>query len=311
MIDEKIVTKKRVPLLATLAAFLMPGLGQLYNGQATKALLLFLAIGIAMPVCSWLALQGPDSALWWATLIGTLIVVVLYIYTIADAFIVAKRTDDDYKLQGFNRTYIYMVVFILGYFVIYADLANYSRGHLLESFRIPSQSMLPNVLPGDFILADKRVNCLGCKYRVNRGDLAIFVSPNDRTRLFIKRIIALPGDTVEINSMDVKVNGVSVRSSTPVGEDEQHYTYSERSDSGNYKVIWKKGVQARQSYTLTVPNGHVFTLGDNRDATRDSRHEGPIPMVDVVGKAKQVWFSYDGTQGRFRWERIGKLLNEE
>ncbi|NOZ51623.1 MAG: signal peptidase I [Gammaproteobacteria bacterium] len=300
----------RKPFLALLASMVMPGLGQLYNGEATKALLLFLTVGALTPLSAWVALYGPGKSMWLVILVFVLLTLSLYFYAIINAFRTAKKSGAAYILQSFNRPYIYLIVFILGYFFIYNDMAGYTRERLMESFWIPSQSMLPNVLPGNVILADKRINCLGCKYRVQRGDLAIFISPNDRTKLYIKRIIGLPGDKIEIIDTDVRVNDYSIRLAT---EDNNQSTdglisFFEKGDKGSYKVVWKANTQ-RKHYVLTVPNGHVYTLGDNRDATRDSRFVGPIPLVDVVGKAKQVWFSFDRQKKTVRWQRIGTVVD--
>jgi signal peptidase I len=301
----------RKPLLAMVASIVMPGLGQLYNGQATKGLIFsLLGLGLLVPVSAWIALHGPEHLLWLSACIGALITVCLYLYTIVDAFRTAKRIGKNYTLQPFNRSYIYILVFIFGYFFIYSGLASYTREQLMESFWIPSQSMLPNILQGDLILADKRVNCLGCKYRVQRGDLAILVSPNDRTKLFIKRIIGLPGDEIEIVQTEVRVNGQSIVKERPQSSrDAGHITLLEHGDKGDYPVIWQQNAEHRQDYALTVPNGHVYVLGDNRDATHDSRFIGPIPLMDVVGKAKQIWFSYDREAGTVRWERIGLVVD--
>lgn len=301
----------RKPLLAMVASIAMPGLGQLYNGQPTKGLIFaFLGLGLLVPVSAWIALHGPERLLWLSTLIGVLITVSLYLYTIVDAFRTAKRIGENYSLQPFNRSYIYILVFIFGYFFVYNDLANYTRERLMESFWIPSQSMLPNILLGDLILTDKRVNCLGCKYRVQRGDLAILISPNDRTKLYIKRIIGLPGDRLEIVQTQVRVNGESiVTERLKNGGDEGYITVLEHGDKGDYPVIWQQDTEHRENYTLTVPNGHVYVLGDNRDAADDSRFIGPIPLMDVVGKAKQVWLSYDKEAGAVRWERTGLVID--
>jgi signal peptidase I len=119
--------------------------------------------------------------------------------------------------------------------------------------------MQPTLLPGDILFADKRYNRPGFKQAVQRGDIAIFVYPNDRTTYYIKRIVGLPGDVVDV-------------------------------DGGQ----------------LTVPAGEVYVMGDNRTASKDSRNFGTVPLQDVVGKARQLWFSSD--KGTIRWERLGKVV---
>jgi len=86
----------------------------------------------------------------------------------------------------------------------------------------------------------------------------------------------------------------------------EHIFVRERSERGEYLVAWQSHAN-REPYRGTVPNGHVFVLGDNRDASDDSRRHGFVPLVDVVGKAKQVWLS-KGPQG-FRWYRSGLIVD--
>jgi signal peptidase I len=160
--------------------------------------------------------------------------------------------------------------------------------------------MQPNVLKGDFLFADKRVNCPGCKHSIQRGDIAIFVYPNDRTLYYIKRVVALPGDKVRIQGRTVFVNN------RPITLDQDADFVTERGDNGPYKVYWPTADKSRD-YRLTVPPGEVFVLGDNRGASVDSRSFGSVPLMDVIGRAKQIWFSYDPDSG-VRWDRLGKLL---
>ncbi len=308
-------TISRNPLLSLVASMVMPGLGQLYTGQATKGLLLFLGLGATTPASAWLALHGPDSAMWLVMMVFVALALGLYLYAIVDAYRTAKRIGANYMPKEFNQPYVYITVFIIGYFFIFSGLLNYTRGHLVESFYIPSQSMLPTVFQGDFLFADKRVNCLGCKIQLQRGDLAILVSPNNRTALYIKRIIGLPGDEVRIKGTDIQVNGVSIRGAevTDLGNQElnplltNHTAWRERSNKGGYNVIWQNDA-TREDASFTVPNGQVYVLGDNRNAAQDSRIFGTVPLVDIVGRAKQVWFSASRQSG-IRWWRAGTLVD--
>lgn len=305
----------RTPILALVASLVMPGLGQLYNGQPTKGLLLFLVLAVATPASAWLALHGSKHIIWLIILLFLLLSLAVYIYSMVDAFRTAKRLGNSYALKPFNQSYIYIIVFIIGYFFIFGGLLHYTRKHLMESFYIPSQSMLPTLLQGDVLFADKRVNCLGCKNRVKHGDLAIFVYPNNRTKLYIKRIIGLPGDNIEIKGSDIKVNGISLRTVeiTQFGHEElnhlleTHNAWREKADQAVYTVMWQKDAKP-ENESFTVPNGKVFVLGDNRSAAHDSRRFGMVPLADVVGIAKQVWFSRSRQSG-IRWWRFGVVVD--
>ena len=305
----------RTPLLALVASLVMPGLGQLYNGQPTKGLLLFLALGAATTVSAWLALHGSKHIMWLIILAFLLLSLALYIYSMVDAFRTAKRLGSSYSLKPFNQSYIYIIVFVVGYFFIFGGLLHYTRKHLMESFYIPSRSMLPTLLQGDVLFADKRVNCLGCKNRVEHGDLAIFVYPNNRTQLYIKRIIGLPGDKIDIKGSDIKVNGISLRTVeiTQFNHEElnkllqTHTAWREKAGQAVYTVMWANAAKPDDA-SFTVPNGKVFVLGDNRNASRDSRRFGTVPLADVIGIAKQVWFSRSKQSG-IRWWRFGVVVD--
>ena len=174
--------------------------------------------------------------------------------------------------------------------------------------------MLPGIMPGDRFFADKRVGHRGGP-KIRRGDIAVFIYPNDRTSMFVKRIIGLPGDKVDIDGSRVAVNGVEL-----VGEElhdlgdasanrllEDHVAFRESGDGIRYVVLWRKDGQ-HAPLSLTVPNGQVFVLGDNRDASHDSRHFGVLPIADVTGVARQVWLSIDEHKG-IRLGRTGLALD--
>jgi signal peptidase I len=198
-----------------------------------------------------------------------------------------------------------MLVLILCNVLALPLMMGYVRAHQVESFRLPSTSMEPSVLKGDFIFADKRYNCPGCKHAVKRGDIAIFTYPNDRTLYYIKRVIGLPGDRVQVRGNEIWVNGKSLKvrqDAIPNG-----LQVTESAGDGQWQVIWAAANENAHETNVTVPPGQVFVLGDNRSATTDSRIFGTVPLQDVIGKARQVWLSYNAAG--VRWGRLGKVLD--
>lgn len=308
------IQSERKPLLALTAAFLLPGLGQVYNGEITKGLSFFLVLAFAVPLAAWIALHGPEIMLWLVVLVGVVLTLTIYVLAIWDAYRTAKRLGTDYVLQPINRPSSYLAMMFFGYFIVFGQIAQYTKDNLIEAFSIPSTSMVPSLLPGDRIFVDKRLNRPGAS-EVHRGDVAIFIYPNNRTQMYVKRVIGLPGDKVEIKGTSVWVNGkeLGMGQASSLGSAnldrllEDQIAYREVGDEVQYLVIWKKSGK-HEPLSVEVPNGQVFVLGDDRDDSHDSRKFGTLPLTDIVAKVKQVWFSR-GDEDGVRWGRFGKIVD--
>ncbi len=178
-------------------------------------------------------------------------------------------------------------------------LAMFIRTFFVQAFKIPSGSMLPTLQIGDHLLVNKllygvRVPVYGNRllgyFQPAHGDVIVFVYPEDRDKDFIKRVIGVPGDTIEIRHKRLLRNG------QPVDEAYARYTEPE-------------GPAPRDSYgPVTVPPGHVFVMGDNRDHSFDSRFWGFVPYEDIKGKAFVIYWSWDGADSWVRWARLGRLV---
>ncbi|HRJ54241.1 MAG TPA: signal peptidase I [Candidatus Thiothrix moscowensis] len=299
-------TKRRKPLAALLMSLILPGLGQLYNGAINKAVWLFLIITLlSVPAVLLATLYLPAD--WMIpTLLGSIgLVLLVWLYSMVDAFRSARR-QPDYALLGWQCSGVYVLVFLLWNMLALPLLLEYVSKYQVESFKVPSASMEPTVMTGDMLFADKRYNRPGTRQAVQRGDIAIFVYPNDRTTYFIKRIVGLPGDKIQIRSNEVLINGKSTRvlSENVAGG----LRVTETDGKRNWQVFWASNKPTLLPSELTVPPGQVFVLGDNRNDSHDSRVFGTIPLQDVIGKARQVWLSLDNKAQQVRWERSGKVL---
>ena len=297
------VIKPRRPFVAALLSAILPGFGQVYNGEINRGIWVFIAFAfLSVPWLAVGALYAPGALLVPVLLLSFLAALLVWVFSMVDAWRHA-RARPDYAPPGWQTSGLYALIFIVGNLIALQALTFYVRAHFFEPFRIPSVSMEPSVLQGDFLIADKRYNCPGCKYRIEPGDIAIMAMPNDRTRLFIKRIIAMPGDHITIQGQIVRVNGQALSQ----GADPGSTQFIERSANGReWTVQWDATATYGQSTDLTVPPGEVFVLGDNRSNSLDSRQQGTVPLADVVGRARQIWFSY-GADG-VRWGRIGRLV---
>ena len=183
------------------------------------------------------------------------------------------------------------------------------RSFLVEPFRIPSGSMIPTLLVGDFILVNKytygiRLPVLNTKVieigEPRRGDVVVFRYPLDPSTPFIKRIVGLPGDRVEYRGKRLFINGepvdytsdgtyVGVRSASQhTGAD----VLTERIDEVEHQILVTPRARAIDA-VYEVPPGHYLVLGDNRDNSRDSRFWGYVPDENLVGRAFFIWFNWD------------------
>jgi len=183
-------------------------------------------------------------------------------------------------------------------------IAAFIRTFVVQAFKIPSGSMKPTLEIGDHILVNKFSYGVKVPYLRNtiipigqpeRGDIAVFIYPEDKSKDFIKRVIAVGGDTVEIRNKKVFINGTPMEDPYGVHVED---------------IIYPKSLQRRDNLgPIQVPMGTIFVMGDNRDQSYDSRFWGFVKLEDVIGKAFIIYFSWDSDNNTVRWGRIGKLLN--
>jgi signal peptidase I len=187
-------------------------------------------------------------------------------------------------------------------------IALFVRTYVVQAFKIPSSSMEPTLLVGDYILVSKfiygiRIPFSGAKLlpirHPERGDVVVFIYPKDRSKDFIKRVIATEGEKVEIIDNKIYVNDKLI--DDPWG----HYIE---------KTNWTKFFRPMERYgPVTVPKDSLFVLGDNRDNSQDSRFWGFVELRDVKGEAFVSYFSWNnGAENlleKVRWGRLGKLIH--
>lgn len=310
----------RQPWLAALASLVLPGFGQFYNGNLNRAIWLFLSFALlCIPGVALVALYLPDALMLPSLLLGLCAALGVWGYAVWDAWRSARLGTRN-QASAWQVSGVYALVFVLCDLLALPLLTLYVRQHQVEPFKIPSNSMAPSVLAGDMIFADKRYNCPGCQKGVHRGDIAVFAYPNDRSVRYIKRVIGLPGDHIELKDRQLWVNGQRLQRSPAttadgvateaIGEHLWRVQWVEPKASGAPSATQPPLNRAQttpvKDLQLTVPDGQVFVLGDNRLSSTDSRSFGTVPMQDILGKARQVWFS-SSAQG-VRWGRLGQVL---
>ena len=198
------------------------------------------------------------------------------------------------------------------------------RSFLFEPFKIPSGSMIPTLLVGDFILVNKyaygiRLPVINTKVidigEPQRGDVMVFRYPEDPSLDYIKRVVGLPGDTVAYQDKKLSINGEPVdmdRLPDFLHAERLYYSeqYSEKLGEVEHKLLndtdapaFIPGVSSfpyrenctynASGVTCKVPEGHYYMMGDNRDNSRDSRAWGFVPEENIVGKAFFIWLNFD------------------
>ncbi|MCG8380242.1 MAG: signal peptidase I [Proteobacteria bacterium] len=198
------------------------------------------------------------------------------------------------------------------------------RSFIFEPFKIPSASMMPTLLIGDFILVNKydyglRLPVLHTKFWENkkpeRGDIVVFRSPKNPAIPFIKRVVGLPGDKIAYYDKTLYINDISVTQIlngryNAVGAGKGMDGVSLRLENlGNIQhEILIDPDRRSQELETRVPESHYFVLGDNRDNSRDSRFWGFVPDENLVGRAFMIWMNWDGKNGGVDFSRIGTMI---
>ncbi|MDD5241797.1 MAG: signal peptidase I [Sulfuricella sp.] len=212
------------------------------------------------------------------------------------------------------------------------------RSFLVEPFKIPSGSMMPTLLVGDFILVNKytygiRLPVVNKKIleisQPHNGDVMVFRYPEDPSLDYIKRVVGMPGDKVSYRDKHLTINGQPLKM-----ESKGNYSYvksglnfvsaalySEQLGEHNHQTLVQPDaptvrlgdvrpfsnhencVYNEEGFTCTVPQGHYFMMGDNRDDSNDGRYWGFVPDRNIVGKAFMIWWNFDDLK------RIGKSID--
>jgi len=273
------VIKARKWWLAGLLSLITPGLGQIYNGQMKKGILLFVIPLILIPLEIYVLLNGITKALIITTM---LINVAYYIVVISDAVLVANMMNAPYSLKKYNKWYVYILLIVISPCLSYLIKNSY-----VQTRKCSAVSMEPTIFKGDRVLTDKRSSTRSAQ----RGDLIIFLYPVDETKYFLKRVVAVAGDKVEIRDKKLFVN-----------DRLQNEPYIIQNDD----FIIPGSVQPRDNFgPVIVRPDSVFVMGDNRDHSYDSRFWGPVSKSKIRGKAIGIYWSWDKEKKEVRWERVG------
>ena len=288
-----------------MLSMLSTGLGHIYCGRFVAGLALFFTSLLPVPLAMAAAFSQSPSATLWGLILPCLFVVVVYLYAIIDSYRLAGKADDRYELKDYNRRIVYALFVGAGIIYPFAVIMHI-RTSVFEAYSCPTKSMSPTLLQGDQFLVNKLVQ----RKLPQRGNVIVFLCPENRDIRYVKRVIGLPGDTVAVRGNDVYVNGrklehesIAVSNSDQMpAEHADGESASEANGDASYRIQLAAGAAKAVDYPETkVPQGHCFVLGDNRNQAADSRRFGFVPLGDILGNAQYIYWPAQ------RWSRFGPI----
>ena len=289
--------KPRKPCVAALLSFFTIGLGHIYAGEAKKGIILY-----TLSLVGYLVMLAAPQTIKVNILILIcffFVALSYFVFCLFDAAKAARKKSASYSLRKFNKWYVYLLCFITANMIIQPVLTGGIKEQLVKAYKIPSGTMTPTLLIGDYIFVDRFV------YKNNkpkRGDVVVFEFPKDPSSDFIKRVVAIGGDLVEIKDKKLFIDEVQQEENAAIHQD---------------KSIFPESQGPRDNFgPVTVPENSVFVMGDNRDNSFDSRFWGFVDESKIKGKAISVYWSWELREplcslNRFtsiRWNRIGKEI---
>lgn len=247
---------KRKPSTAMNLSLFLPGLGQVYCGALGRGLFHLCALtALIGVVIFFLATQSAPPKTIFITF--AVLTIIPTAYSAWDARRMALASREDYRLKDYNRLSVYVALIFLTLPLV-TGLAFSVRENFLHIFAMSGSSMSPTFDEGDriFVRKDSYLD-----RQPEHNDLVAFLNPANRRQTWVKRVIALPGDVLEIKAGIVHLNGAAIKEVSGVQLDKTNLS------------------------PITIADHHCYVLGDNRANSKDSRHIGPVPMIALVGKA--------------------------
>lgn len=318
MIDNAVPEglRKRSFWLAALFTFLTPGLGHFYAGRLKRG------IGVAIvnrSILPALAVGVPLSP--YTFYVGVLVGFAVFVGSLSDACFIV-RDSPQIRLHKWQRWYFY-VGFLATAFLI--DRATSVVAPVaVKSFSVPTMSMAPTLMDGDMFLVDRSAYK---SHGARAGDIIAFKYPRDEKYYYVKRVIGVPGDKIEIKKKKVFRNGVPLPQIALPLESVRRFKeglqkadldryglqsvqyFEEQIEGHDHKIIIDTESTVSESHgLLVVPPDQYFVLGDNRDYSNDSRFWGFVPSKNIYGKALYIYFSKQPGTYKFQWDRFGLQL---
>lgn len=307
--------KRRIYWLAGILSFVVPGAGQAFRGQSQKGFALaLLALLLSQHRFTPIALQG----IGWMLGLGFLLIT-LRVFAFVDALVGPRaQAGGDNNDSKAKRGRWAPCLTLVGTYILVTIGASFFPG-TVKTYFIPAESMAPSILKGDYVVADLRA------FRNEApkvGDLATFLYPLEENVTYVSRVMATPGDTLQIVQKKLLLNGRAVPTTpsaeknltAPLESEDDRKVLEPRVESlaegaHEHTVLVNPTSTLNESFDpVTLAEGKFFVLGDNRDRASDSRIWGPVSRELLLGRPVYVYFSLNETTRQIRWERFGKTL---
>ena len=267
---EETERERKSPYLSLLLGLFVPGLGQIYNGRILRGVVFFLLTVLYIGLILWIILFVDEL---YVVVVYGVVLLALLGFILFDAF----RGARDPRNILVNRWYVCAGIIFFIWWMVVPSVFEYIKREVVEMYVIPGVSMEPTILDGERVFVVK----MGYMGRLpRRGDVIVFRPPGDGRKEYIKRVVAIEGDRVEIRNGVMYING------------KVHSTVTDTPDPYHHVLA-----------PLRLSEGEVFVLGDNRANSYDSRYFGPVPVENITGRAVRIYYSWS-RDGGFRWDRL-------
>lgn len=305
------MTRRRRPWAAALFSLVLPGLGQLYAGHPVAAVAAYVAQAgaVALALVLWLVVPGGPITI----VAGALLAVGTFLAVSIHAWVLAARQPGAFELRSYNRWYVYLGVYVVVGVILGTRLQDGLKRRL-EAFLIPSGAMQPTLLIGDYLFVLKTPSA---RTDLAHGTVVVFESVEEAGLKVVKRVVGLPGDTLLMAAGALHRNGHVLEEPFVIHTDPSRSEDAvQRARMRAWQVAHNPALDTA-SYApdvqdwgpLVVPPDSFFALGDNRDASYDSRYVGFIPLNRVLGQPRVIYLSLakdtTGSATGVRWARLG------
>lgn len=277
-------SKRRPWVAGVLNAFAAP-LGYVYVAELKRGLAVWLTV-LAATGSGMLLMTRPHGLLS----IGIVVAIPLlgWALVVGDAWRLASRKRADWHPGPTNRWFVYLAVGVM--LVAIGELVpSVMRSYLVRAYRIPSSAMRPTLVPGDHILVD---NWSYLRADPARYHVVVFEAPQSPGRFFIKRIVGLPGEIIEMQGDRILINGQQL-------QDDIERAGAAATDAARREESFGP---------VRIPDGQYFLLNENGDARSDSRSWGTVPRRNILGAARSIYWSWDAEEAHVRWDRVGQPI---